>query len=99
MPLYLQQFKEHYLEDFASSRFNRDLDKFIQRLNVQGFDAALMVRLFYADLYMMCSHYDYPHDVTISAWFKRTLKYFGIDLDKGIKSDDALASPQSSDKE
>lgn len=99
MPLYLQQFREHYLEDFASSRLNRDLDKFIQRLNVQGFDAALMARLFYADLYMMCSHYDYPHDVTISAWFKRTLKHFGIDLDKGIKSDDALASPQSSDKE
>lgn len=99
MPLYLQQFKEHYLDDFASSRLNRNLDKFIQRLNVQGFDAVLMARLFYADLYMMCDYYDHPYDVTISAWFKRTLKYFGIDLDKGISSDDALASPQPSYKE
>lgn len=103
MSLCLEQFNAHYFDDFVSSPFNRDLDKFIQRLNVQGFNTALLTRLLFADLYKMCEYHNIlefvPFDVTFIAWFKRALNHFGINLDKGLVSDSALAVSQSSDKE
>lgn len=103
MSLYLEQFDTHYADAFVSSPFNRDLDKFIQRLNVQGFNSLLLTRLLFADLYKMCEYHNslesVPFDVTFAAWFKRSLNHFGINLDEGLVSDVALATPQSSDKE